>query len=64
MYARSFFPQWSCQRIVQPLAPSRPIERWHRRPGTLLHTCWFSGHCDHLPLYRQSQIYAREGIDP
>jgi hypothetical protein len=20
-------------------------------------------YCDHLPLYRQSQIYAREGID-
>jgi transposase len=22
-----------------------------------------SKYCDHLPLYRQSEIYAREGID-
>ncbi len=52
----------SCQRIVQPLAPSRPIERGIAGPGLLAHVL-VSKYCDHLPLYRQSQIYAREGIE-
>ena len=52
----------SCQRIVQPLAPSRPIERGLAGPGLIAHVL-VSKYCDHLPLYRQSQIYAREGID-
>jgi transposase len=52
----------SCQRIVQPLAPSRPIERGIAGPGLLAHVL-VSKYCDHLPLYRQSRIYAREGID-
>jgi transposase len=52
----------SCQRIVQPWAPSRPIERGVAGPGLLAHVL-VSKYCDHLPLYRQSQIYAREGID-
>src|SRR6201996_2746256 len=52
----------SCQRIVQPLAPSRPIERGLAGPGLLAHVL-VAKYCDHLPLYRQSQIYAREGID-
>src|ERR1700678_4000295 len=52
----------SCQRIVQALAPSRPIERGIAGPGLLAHVL-VSKYCDHLPLYRQSQIYAREGID-
>src|ERR1700688_4895173 len=52
----------NCQKIVQPLAPSRPIERGLAGPGLLAHVL-VSKYCDHLPLYRQSQIYAREGID-
>ena len=52
----------SCQRIVQPLAPSRPIERGLAGPGLLAHVL-VSKYCDHLPLYRQSQIFAREGIE-
>jgi transposase len=52
----------SCQRIVQPSAPSRPIERGIAGPGLLAHVL-VSKYGDHLPLYRQSQIYAREGID-
>ena len=52
----------SCQRIVQPSAPSRPIDRGIAGPGLLAHVL-VSKYCDHLPLYRQSQIYAREGID-
>src|ERR1700691_6239085 len=52
----------SCQRIVQPLAPSRPIERGIAGPGLLAHVL-VCKYCDPLPLYRQSQIYAREGIE-
>jgi len=52
----------SCQKIVQPSAPSRPIERGLAGPGLLAHVL-VSKYSDHLPLYRQSQIFAREGID-
>jgi transposase len=52
----------ACQKIVQPAAPSRPIERGLAGPGLLAHVL-VSKYCDHLPLYRQSQIYAREGIE-
>ncbi len=52
----------SCQRIVQPPAPSRPIDRGLAGPGLLAHIL-VSKYGDHLPLYRQSQIFAREGID-
>jgi transposase len=52
----------SCEQIVQAPAPSRPIERGLAGPGLLAHVL-VSKYCDHLPLYRQSQIYAREGIE-
>ena len=51
-----------CQRIVQAHAPSRPIERSYAGPGLLAHVL-VSKYCDHLPFYRQSQIYARDGVD-
>ena len=51
-----------CERIVQSAAPSRPIERGLAGPGLLAHVL-VSKYCDHLPLYRQAQIYAREGVD-
>jgi transposase len=51
-----------CERIVQAQAPSRPIERGVAGPGLLAHVL-VSKYCDHLPLYRQSEIYAREGIE-
>jgi transposase len=51
-----------CQTIVQAAAPSRPIARGLAGPGLLAHVL-VSKYCDHLPLYRQSQIYAREGIE-
>ena len=52
----------ACQRIVQEPAPSRPIDRGLAGPGLLAHVI-VSKYSDHLPLYRQSEIYAREGID-
>ena len=51
-----------CDRIVQAAAPSRPIERSIAGPGLLAHVLT-SKYCDHLPLYRQSQIYARAGVE-
>jgi len=52
----------SCQTIVQASAPSRPIQRSYAGPGLLAHVL-VSKYCDHIPLYRQSQIYAREGLE-
>ena len=52
----------SCERIVQAPAPSRPIERGLAGPGLLAHVL-VAKYCDHLPLYRQSEIYAREGVE-
>jgi transposase len=52
----------ACQKIVQAPAPSRPIARGLAGPGFLAHVL-VSKYADHLPLYRQSQIYAREGLD-
>jgi transposase len=51
-----------CDRIVQAAAPSRPIARSVAGPGLLAHVL-ISKYGDHLPLYRQTQIYAREGVD-
>lgn len=62
---RDVRPKFSCpycQRIVQVEAPSRPIARGLAGPGLLSHVL-VSKYCDHLPLYRQSEIYARVGID-
>src|SRR5258706_621865 len=51
-----------CDRIVQAEAASRPIERGIAGPGLLAHVLG-SKYCDHLPLYRQSEIYARDGVE-
>lgn len=51
-----------CERIVQVEAPSRPIERGTAGAGLLAHVL-VSKYADHLPLYRQAQIYAREGVE-
>lgn len=51
-----------CDRFHQAPLPSRPIERGRPGPGLLAHVL-VSKYADHLPLYRQSGIYAREGID-
>ena len=51
-----------CSKIVQSAAPSRPIAKGLAGPGLLAHVL-VSKYCDHLPLYRQSEIYAREGVE-
>ena len=62
---RHMRPKLSCDRcdcIVQAPAPSRPIDRGLAGPGLLAHVL-VSKYADHQPLYRQSEIYAREGVD-
>jgi transposase len=51
-----------CDRIVQQPAPHRPIERGLAGPGLLAHVL-VAKYSDHLPLYRQSEIYEREGVE-
>ncbi|MGB8313901.1 MAG: IS66 family transposase [Aestuariivirga sp.] len=51
-----------CETIVQMPMPSLPIERGKPGPGLLAHVL-VAKYADHLPLYRQSGIYAREGVD-
>ena len=51
-----------CERIVQAPAPSRPIARGLAGPGLLAHVL-VSKYADHLPLYGQCEIYARQGIE-
>jgi transposase len=50
-----------CEAICQATLPSRPIERGRPGPGLLAYVL-VSKFADHLPLYRQSQIYARENV--
>ena len=51
-----------CERFHQAALPSRPIERGRPGPGLLAHIL-VNKYADHSPLYRQSQIFQREGID-
>lgn len=51
----------ACEAIFQAAAPSRPIARGIAGPGLLAHVM-VSKYCDHIPLYRQSGIYARDGV--
>lgn len=51
-----------CDVIVQAPAASRPIERSLAGPGLLAHII-VAKFADHMPLYRQSVQYAREGVD-
>ncbi|TFL15996.1 IS66 family transposase [Jannaschia formosa] len=51
-----------CEAFTQATLPSRPIERGRPGPGLLAHVL-VSKYADHLPLYRQSRIFEREGLD-
>ncbi len=61
-HIRPKFACVGCNTITQASAPSRPIERGLAGTGLLAHVL-VGKYCDHLPLYRQSQIYAREGVE-
>ena len=51
-----------CSLIVQEPAPNRVIDRGLAGPGLLAHVL-VAKYADHLPLYRQSEIYEREGVE-
>ena len=51
-----------CERITQLPAPWRPIPRSMAGPGLLAHVL-VSKFDDHLPLYRQNEIFARMGAN-
>jgi transposase len=52
----------ACDAITQAPAAAMPTPRGRATPATLAHVL-VSKYCDHLPLYRQSEIYARDGLD-
>jgi transposase len=61
-HVRPKFACGKCATLVQAPAPARPIDKGLAGPGLLAHVA-VSKYLDHLPLYRQSEIYARQGID-
>jgi transposase len=52
----------ACGTIHQAPAPERPIAQGLASPALLAHVL-VSKYCDHTPLYRQTQIFARHGVD-
>jgi transposase len=61
-HVREKFTCRSCEAISQPPAPSHPIARGRAGPN-LLALVMVSKYGHHLPLTRQSAIYAREGVE-
>jgi transposase len=61
-HVRPKFACARCERVVEAPAPSRPIERGLAGPALLAHVL-VAKYGDHQPLYRQSEMYAREGVD-
>lgn len=51
-----------CEKIVQAYAPSKAIDKGKAGAGLLAHIL-IQKYCNHLPLYRQAQIYEREGVE-
>src|SRR5829696_1659900 len=51
----------ACEAVVQAPAPARVIEGG-LPTDALVAQVLVSKYADHLPLYRQAQIYARQGI--
>jgi transposase len=63
--ARHIRPACSCRKceaMVQAPMPELPIPRGMAGASLLAHIAT-SKFCDHLPLYRQAEIYARSGVD-
>ena len=51
-----------CETVAQAPAPERVIAGGLATPALLSHVL-ISKYCDHLPLYRQSQMFARQGVE-
>jgi transposase len=58
-------PRYGCrgceQAVVQEPAPERPIDGGMATEALIAHVL-ISKYADHLPLYRQAVIYARQGV--
>ena len=52
----------TCEAMMQAPMPSLPIPRGQAGPGLLAQVA-IAKYCDHVPLYRQAEIYARGGVD-
>ena len=52
----------TCEAVAQAPVPALPIDRGRAGPGLLAHVL-VSKYADHLPLYRQAEIYGREGVE-
>ena len=61
-HVRPKFSCRTCEAITVAPMPSLPIERGRPGAGLLAHVL-VSKYADHLPLYRQSGIYARHGVE-
>jgi transposase len=61
-HVREKFSCRACETITQPPAPAHPIARGRAGPKLIAHIL-FAKYGLHLPLNRQSQVYAREGVD-
>ena len=59
-------PRYGCRAcegaVVQAPAPERPIDVGLATEALLAHVL-VNKYADHLPLYRQSRIFARQGVD-
>ena len=59
-------PKYACRSctngVVQAPAPARLIPGGMPTEATVAHVL-VSKYADHMPLYRQAQIYSRQGID-
>ena len=62
VHARPKMSCRDCETITQAPLPWLPIERGLPGPSLLAHVLT-AKYCDHLPLHRQSVIYAREGVE-
>jgi transposase len=51
-----------CEAMTQAPMPAMPIPRAMAGASVLAHVI-MSKYADHLPLYRQAEIYARDGLD-
>jgi transposase len=60
-HVREAFSCRLCETVIQAPAPHHPIARGRAGAGLLAHII-VSKFDDHLPLYRQAEIYAREGV--
>ncbi|MCP2081951.1 UNVERIFIED_ORG: hypothetical protein J2W74_003137 [Methylorubrum zatmanii] len=61
-HVREAFACRACEQVVQAPARHHAVPRGRAGPGLLAHIA-VAKFDDHLPLYRQTEIYARDGMD-